>query len=52
VGLESIIETLEAMAGGDEAGMDQVAMSYTLGEQSELWTEVFEPLKSGRTASQ
>lgn len=51
VGLESIIETLEAMAGGDEAGMDQVAMSYTLGEQSELWTEVFEPLKSGRTAS-
>lgn len=51
VGLESIIETLEAMAGGEEAGMDSVAMSYTLGEQSELWTEVFAPLKGGRTAS-
>lgn len=50
VGLESIMETLEAMAGGEEAGMDAIAMSYTLGEQSELWTEVFEPLKSGRRA--
>lgn len=47
VGLESIIETLGAMAGGDEAGMDGISMSYTLGEASEIWTEVFEPLKSG-----
>lgn len=52
VGLESIIETLEAMAGDDEAGMDQVSMSYTVGEQGELWSEVFEPLKSDRRASQ
>lgn len=51
VGLESIIETLEAMAGEEEqAGMDGLSMSYTLGEASELWTEVFEPIKSG-TAS-
>lgn len=47
VGLESIIETLKAMAGDEEAGMDSVAMSYTLGEASELWSEVYAPLKSG-----
>ncbi|KJZ79755.1 hypothetical protein HIM_00469 [Hirsutella minnesotensis 3608] len=46
VGLDSIIETLQAMGGeGDEAGMDSLSMSYTLGEASELWTDVFEPLK-------
>ncbi|KAH7145775.1 HIT-like domain-containing protein [Dactylonectria estremocensis] len=45
VGLEGIIETLGVMAGSDEAGMDSISMSYTLGEASELWTEVFEPLK-------
>lgn len=46
IGLESIIEQLESMGGDDqEAGMDSVSLSYTLGEASELWTEVFEPLK-------
>lgn len=54
VGLESIIETLDAMAasgeGEREAGMDSIAMSYTLGEQSELWAKVFAPLKSDRRA--
>ncbi|KAF6828396.1 m7GpppX diphosphatase [Colletotrichum plurivorum] len=54
VGLDSIMETLAVMKGGDEAGMEQVSLSYTLGEASELWTEVFEPLKrsSCGTASQ
>lgn len=52
VGLDSIIETLKAMGGDDEAGMDQVAMTYTLGEASELWTEIYEPLKTNGTASQ
>lgn len=47
VGLESIIETLRVMAGDGEAGMDALSMSYTLGEASELWMEVFEPIKSG-----
>ena len=51
VGLESIIETLEAMAGGEDAGMDGVSMSYTLGEASELWEKVYAPLKSGDKAS-
>lgn len=51
VGLESIIETLEAMAGGNEASMDGLAMSYTLGEASELWEQVYAPLKSGGKVS-
>ncbi|KAH7328133.1 HIT-like domain-containing protein [Stachybotrys elegans] len=48
VGLESIVETLKAMGGDDEAGMDRLSMSYTLGEASELWKEVYEPIKSGK----
>ncbi|TLD12302.1 uncharacterized protein PgNI_04095 [Pyricularia grisea] len=50
VGLESIIEQLESMSGGDDAGMDSVSMGYTLGEASELWTEIFEPLKRETTS--
>jgi m7GpppX diphosphatase len=45
VGLESIIEQLEVMQGDEEAGMDAVTLGYTLGEASELWTEIFDPLK-------
>ncbi|PNP45717.1 hypothetical protein TGAMA5MH_02942 [Trichoderma gamsii] len=53
VGLDSIIETLKIMGGDDEAGMDALSMSYTLGEASELWTGIFEPLTTSRgTASQ
>ncbi|KND93119.1 m7GpppX diphosphatase [Tolypocladium ophioglossoides CBS 100239] len=52
VGLDGIIETLKVMAGEDEAGMDGVSMSYQLGEASELWTDVFEPLKKSGKASQ
>ncbi|GJN80885.1 hypothetical protein PLIIFM63780_004415 [Purpureocillium lilacinum] len=52
VGLDGIIETLKAMAGGDEAGMDGLSMTYTLGEASELWKDVFEPIKKSGQASQ
>jgi len=53
VGLEALVEQLQHMAGGDDAGMDAVALSYTLGEASELWTDVFEPLRrSGASRSQ
>ena len=46
VGLESILAQLEMMQGDDdEAGMDAVTLCYTLGEASDLWVEVFEPLK-------
>lgn len=49
IGLDSIIEQLEAMAGDEETGMDTISLSYTVGEASELWTDIFEPLKgSGR----
>jgi m7GpppX diphosphatase len=46
VGLEVIMEQLKAMKGDDETGMDTVSLSYTLGEASELWNEVFLPLKN------
>ncbi|KAL2190448.1 scavenger mRNA decapping enzyme [Thermothelomyces heterothallicus CBS 203.75] len=52
VGLESIMSQLETMAGDDEeAGMDSVTLCYTLGEASDLWVDVFEPLKRTNTAS-
>jgi m7GpppX diphosphatase len=50
-GLESIIEQLKLMAGDEDVGMDTVALSYTVGEASELWTDVFEPLKTAAKAS-
>jgi len=57
-GFESIVETLEAMKGGlndgggegvGERGMKDASLTYGLGEASELWTEVFEPLKQKQT---
>lgn len=45
IGLDSIIEQLEAMVGDDETGMDAISLSYTVGEASDLWTNIFEPLK-------
>jgi hypothetical protein len=50
IGLESIMAQVESMAGDEEAGMDRVIMHYTIGEASELWTEVFEPLKVEKTS--
>ncbi|CZR63488.1 related to histidine triad protein member [Phialocephala subalpina] len=44
-GLESIMEQLETMEGDKDAGMEKVELHYTVGEASELWTEIFEPLK-------
>lgn len=52
VGLESILETLRAMdPADDDAGMDRLSMSYTLGEASELWNEVFGPIKSANATA-
>ena len=47
ISLDDVISQLETMAGGDEAGMADVELTYTLGEESELWTEIFKPLKDG-----
>ena len=52
VGLDSIIETLKVMGGDENAGMDALSMTYTLGEANELWTEVYGPLKATGRASQ
>jgi m7GpppX diphosphatase len=51
VGLDSIMAQLETMQGDDEAGMDAVTLCYTLGEASDLWLDVFEPIKKNGTAS-
>jgi hypothetical protein len=45
IGLESIMAQLESMVGDEEAGMESVVLHYTVGEASELWTSIFEPLK-------
>ncbi|KAJ5623759.1 hypothetical protein N7510_000068 [Penicillium lagena] len=45
-GLENLISQLETMAGDDEASMAEVSLTYYLGEASELWTEIFAPLKN------
>lgn len=47
--LDHVISQLDTISGGDEAGMADVELTYTLGEASELWTQVFLPLKEGRT---
>ena len=46
-GLENIISQLETMDSRLEAGMADVDLTYYIGEASELWTEIFEPLKRG-----
>jgi m7GpppX diphosphatase len=45
IGLESLMEQLEYMEGDTETGLDRIDLHYTLGEASELWTEIFLPLK-------
>ncbi|EME41074.1 hypothetical protein DOTSEDRAFT_74567 [Dothistroma septosporum NZE10] len=48
LGLDHVISQLENLAGGDDAGMHQVELGYTVGENSELWQQVYLPLKEGR----
>ncbi|KAI7341119.1 scavenger mRNA decapping enzyme [Hortaea werneckii] len=50
LGLADVISHLEMMGGDDETtGMDRLDLTYTVGEESELWKEVFLPLKEGKT---
>ncbi|KAI0107530.1 HIT-like domain-containing protein [Nemania sp. FL0031] len=51
VGLDSVIEQLESMVGDEEKGMDSISIGYTVGEASDLWTDIFEPLKKNGRAS-
>jgi m7GpppX diphosphatase len=47
--LPNLISQLECMAGGDEAGLADVDLTYSLGTAHELWEQVFLPLKEGKT---
>jgi len=46
-GLENVISQLETMAGGAEAGMKNVRISYFAAEGSEIWEKIWGPLKRG-----
>ncbi|KAH7089067.1 HIT-like domain-containing protein [Paraphoma chrysanthemicola] len=48
LGLENIISQLETMSEKPDAGMQDVSLTYHLGERSELWEKVYLPLKEGR----
>lgn len=45
-GLDNLISQLEGMSEGK--GLADVAISYHIGEASELWIEIFQPLKDGK----
>lgn len=45
LGLDNVISQLEVMSGDEEAGMEKLSLTYTLGEASDLWLSVFEPMK-------
>jgi m7GpppX diphosphatase len=46
--LPNLISQLDTMAGGSDTGMQDVELTYSIGEASELWTEIFGPLKEGK----
>ena len=48
MGLHQVISTLDNLQS-EQAGMRDLDLAYTLGEQSELWTRIFGPLKKGET---
>ena len=45
-GLENIISQLETLSGGTAASMAEIDLTYSVGEASELWTDIFLPLKT------
>lgn len=50
-GLENIISQLESLSGNADASMADLSLTYSLGEASELWNDVFLPLKTGEKIS-
>lgn len=44
--LQNVISQLETMAGGEDAGFADVDLTYVVGEESELWQNVFFKLKA------
>ncbi|KAL4786776.1 HIT-like domain-containing protein [Aspergillus varians] len=47
-GLENLISQLETLSGDGEASMADVSLTYFLGEASELWSDIYAPLKQGK----
>ncbi len=50
-GLENIISQLETLSGDQDASMADLNLTYSVGEASELWTDIFLPLKKGEKRS-
>jgi m7GpppX diphosphatase len=49
LGLENVLSQLENLReDGEDAGMHSLELTYTVGEESELWTQIFRPLKEGK----
>ena len=46
--LDNIISQLETLSGAHDAGMADVSLTYYLGTASDLWNDVFLPLKEGK----
>jgi len=46
--LENLISQLETMSGGLQASMADVSLTYYLGDASDIWNEIFLPIKEGR----
>ncbi|CRL29095.1 Scavenger mRNA decapping enzyme [Penicillium camemberti] len=50
-GLESLISQLETLSGDGDPSLADVDLTYFMGEASELWTDIFQPLKQGKLPS-
>ncbi|KAF7524311.1 hypothetical protein PCG10_005794 [Penicillium crustosum] len=50
-GLENLISQLETLSGDGDPSLADVDLTYFLGEASELWTDIFLPLKQGKLPS-
>ena len=44
IALEGIISQLQSMAGDENAGMDSVLMTYSIGEEDVVWSDVLKTL--------
>lgn len=51
-GLENLISQLETLSGDGDASLADIDLTYYLGEASELWTDIFKPLKQGKQPGQ
>jgi m7GpppX diphosphatase len=50
IALESIISQLQTMGGDEDAGMDSVLLTYSIGEEDTMWSDVLEPLVQDKSS--